>query len=56
MTMLKWTVLCLVISVVTGFAGFSRNGTTLAGPARALFFIAAAMLLVISALSLFEIQ
>jgi len=45
-----------VSSVVTGFAGFYRNGTALAGPARALFFIAGAMLLVISALSLFDIQ
>ena len=54
--MLKWTMLLFVVSILTGFTGFSRTGSAVAGPARVLFFVAAAMLLVAGALNLFEIQ
>jgi uncharacterized membrane protein YtjA (UPF0391 family) len=54
--MLKWTLVLLAVSVLTGITGFSRCGSTLAAFARAFFFITVAVLLVIGVLNLFAIQ
>lgn len=55
MTMPGWTLLFLVVCVLTGLVGFSKPVTIAAVPARVLFFVAAAMVLVSGALSIFRI-
>ena len=52
----KWALIFLIISGLSGFAGFSAYGFALSGFSRVLFFMSSAMMLVASALSIFRIH
>ena len=54
--MLRWTLILFIISALAGFVGFSATGALVAGPAKMLFFFAAAMFLVCGAAMIFSIQ
>jgi uncharacterized membrane protein YtjA (UPF0391 family) len=54
--MLRWTLILFIISALAGFVGFSATGALVAGPAKMLFFVAAAMFLVCGAAMIFSIQ
>lgn len=52
----KWALIFLIISALSGFVGFSANGSTLSGFSRVLFFMSSAMMLVAAALNVFRIH